>query len=88
MVGVRCYLCNVGGNNGRLGESVKDVNQPSRKVFATVLGQIEASHTSQPDTQGLEEYCEKIRHEDDEEMRKSGRGASCGRKLAVRFCFL
>ena len=84
-VGVRGYLRDVGGNDGRFRESVKYVDQPSRKVFATIFSQVEASHTPQSDAQGLKEDSEEVRHEDDEEMRKSGSGTSYGLKLAIIF---
>jgi hypothetical protein len=46
-------------------------------MLAAVLSQIEAGHTAQLDTKRLEEDCEQIGHQDDEQVAELCSGASC-----------
>jgi hypothetical protein len=62
------YFCYVSSDDGGFGKEIEDIVEPSRKVLAAILCQVESSHTSQLDTKRLEENSEEVGHENDEKM--------------------
>lgn len=62
------HLSNICGDDGGLSEQIQDDIQPPWEMSATVLCQVQTSHTAQFDAKRLKENSKQVGHEDDEEV--------------------